>query len=127
MSQNLSAKAYLEAANAVVPRISAEEGIAVHKNGGAVFIDVRDSSDIAKTGTIAGAHRIPRGFIEFAADETTDFHNSALSKDAEILIVCAAGGMAALAGKTLNDMGYQNVRNVGGITDWIGAGGDIEE
>lgn len=120
------AKDYLAEANAAVPRISAEDGIAIHEQGSAVFIDVRDSSDIANTGTIAGALRIPRGFIEFAADDTTDFHNPALTKDSQVLIVCAAGGMAALAGKTLTDMGYSNVTNVGGISDWIAAGGKTE-
>ena len=120
------AKDYLSEANAAVLRISAEDGIAIHKKGAAVFIDVRDSGDIAKTGTIAGALRIPRGFIEFAADDTTKFHNLALQKDSEVLVVCAVGGQAALAGKTLTEMGYRNVTNVGGISDWIAAGGETE-
>ncbi len=120
------AKDYLAEANAAVPRISAEDGIRIHDGGGAVFIDVRDSAAIAETGTIAGALRIPRGFIEFAADESTNFHNPALQKDSEIVIVCAAGGMAALTGKTLSDMGYTNVKNVGGISDWITAGGKTD-
>ena len=120
------AKDYLAEADAAVPRISAEEGIAIHKKGTAVFIDVRDSGDVAKTGTIAGALRIPRGFLEFAADETTNFHNPVLRKDSEVLVVCAVGGQAALAGKTLTEMGYENVTTVGGISDWIAAGGETE-
>jgi len=44
--------------------------------------------------------RIPRGFIEFAADSEMPFHNEALQKDAEIYLVCGLGGQAALAGKT---------------------------
>ena len=55
-----SAKDFLDEANAVVPRISAEEGIARHQAGNSVFLDVRDSSDTAK-GTIAGAVTIPPG------------------------------------------------------------------
>ena len=110
---------YLEAANAVVPRITPEQGIEIHKAGGAVFVDVRDSGDIAKTGTIAGALRIPRGFIEFAADDAHPLHNEAMDKAKEIVLVCAAGGMAALTGKTLSEMGYTKVHNVGGIGDWI--------
>ena len=43
--------------------------------------------------------------------------------DAEIILVCGAGGMAALAGKTLLEMGYQNVLNVGGFASWKDAGG----
>ena len=117
---------YLEEANAVVKRITGADAIENHGKDNVVFIDVRDSQDIAKTGTIAGAIRIPRGFIEFAADETMPMHHEALTKDKEIYLVCAAGGMAALAGKTLVDMGYENVTNIGGISEWIDAGGATE-
>ena len=122
-----SAKDYLAQANAIVPRISAEEAIAKHAEGKATFIDVRDSGDIAKSGTIKGAHRIPRGFMEFAASEDMPFHNPVLNKDAELCLVCGAGGQAALAGKTLMDMGFKNVINVGGIGDWKNAGGPTED
>lgn len=120
-----TAKDYLEAANAEVSRLQPADAIARH--GEAVFIDVRDSADIAASGTVAGALRIPRGFIEFAADDQTPFHNPLLQRDAEIILVCAAGGMAALAGKTLAEMGYSNVSNGGGISAWKEAGGPMEE
>ena len=122
-----TAKDYLEAANAEVPRVPVADAIARHAQGGAVFIDVRDSTAVAKTGTIAGAERVPRGFIEFAADDATQYHNPAFQKDAEIFLVCGAGGQAALAGKTLLEMGYSKVHNVGGIGDWKAAGGATEE
>ncbi len=121
-----NAKQYLEEANAIVPRISPADGIAKHDAGASLFIDVRDSGDIAKSGTIAGALRIPRGFLEFAADENLPYFNTKLSKDADIVLVCGAGGQAALAGKTLREMGYHNVSNVGGISEWIAAGGKSE-
>ena len=118
---------YLKEANAVVKRIDVESGIKRHKSGNAVFIDVRDSAEIASTGTIEGSLQIPRGFIEFAGDDSTPFHNKALSKDQEIILVCGAGGMAALTGKTMIEMGYKNVKNVGGIGEWIKAEGPIEK
>jgi len=121
-----TANDYLEAANSTVPRISSEEGIAIHKAGDTVFVDVRDAKDIDGSGTIAGALRISRGFIEFAADPATPFHNEALQKDAKIALVCGVGGQAALAGKTLQEMGYTSVVNVGGIGDWKEAGGPME-
>ena len=68
-----SAKDYLAEANAVVPRISAEDALKHHGATGALFVDVRDSAAIAKTGTIKGAVRIPRGFMEFSADETSPY------------------------------------------------------
>lgn len=122
-----NAKQYLEEANQSVERISAAEGVAIHAEGNCVFVDVRDTADIAKSGTIAGAHRIARGFIEFAADPEMPFHNEVLQKDANIYLVCGLGGQAALAGKTLKDMGYQNVINVGGIGEWKEAGGPMED
>lgn len=122
-----SAKDYLDAANESVPRLSADEAIERVKAGKSIVVDVRDSAAIAESGTVAGALRIPRGFIEFAADSETPFHDKAMQKDADILLVCAAGGQAALAGKTLQDMGYSSVSNIGGIGDWKDAGGAMED
>ena len=121
-----SAQDYLQAANAEVPRIPGGEAIAKH-GGDAIFVDVRDSADIAKSGTIAGALRVPRGFMEFAADDQSQYHNDALKKDAELYLVCGAGGQAALTGKTLKEMGFTNVTNIGGIGEWKDAGGPMED
>ncbi|WP_299546332.1 rhodanese-like domain-containing protein [uncultured Tateyamaria sp.] len=121
-----TAQTYLDEANAIVPKLSSEEAIEIHAAGGGIFVDVRDSSDIQKTGTIEGALRIPRGFIEFAADPGMGFHNHALQKNADIYLVCGLGGQAALSGKTLIDMGYKSVTNVGGIGAWKEAGGPME-
>ena len=121
-----TAKDYLDEANAVVKKIDTGEAIEKHKLSSAIFIDVRDSADIAKTGTITNALKIQRGLIEFVADEATGLYNDALKKDSEIILVCAAGGQAALTGKTLIDMGYTNVSNVGAIGDWGKNGGPME-
>ena len=122
-----TASDYLEEAHAVVPKISTEEGIAKHKAGGCVFVDVRDAKSIEETGTIAGAQRVPRGMIEFMADPNMEnFYNDALQKDADLVLICGAGGQAALAGKTLKEMGYQSVSNVGGFSAWKDAGGPVE-
>ena len=121
------AKDFLEEANAVVPRLGTEEAIAKYDAGGGVFVDVRDSGVIAKTGTIKGAHGIARGMMEFVADPATDYYNAALQKDADIYLICGVGGQAALAGKTLKDMGYENVTNIGGFSAWKEAGGPTED
>ena len=117
---------YLAEANAVVERITTEQALEAYGNADAVFVDVRDGTDIAKTGTVKGAQKINRGFLEFAADDSTPHHNPALQKDANIYVMCAVGGQAALAGKTLKDMGYENVYNIGGFGDWKAAGGEVE-
>lgn len=122
-----SAKDYLDAANSEVTRIPSAEAVKMHADGAAVFVDVRDSGDIAKSGTVAGAVRVPRGFIEFAADDSTPYHNPVFKKDAKLALICGAGGQAALAGKTLKEMGFEDVVNVGGFNDFKEAGGATEE
>tara|TARA_B100000989_G_scaffold289084_1_gene260466 strand:+ start:1607 stop:1981 length:375 start_codon:yes stop_codon:yes gene_type:complete len=122
-----TAKDYLDEANAVVKKIDFDSALEKHNAKSAVFIDVRDSGDIAKTGTITDALKIQRGLIEFVADEATKLYNDALKKDSEIILVCGAGGQAALTGKTLIDMGYTNVSNLGAISDWEKNGGPISK
>ena len=122
-----TAKDYLDEANAVVKKIDFDAALQKHNSKSAVFIDVRDSGDIAKTGTITYALKIQRGLIEFVADEATKLYNDALKKDSEIILVCGAGGQAALTGNTLIDMGYTNVSNVGAIGDWEKNGGPMSK
>ena len=121
-----TAQDYLDEANAVVPKISFEEALAKHKAGQTVFIDVRDSADIAASGTIAGAKRIPRGLIEFKADTGHQMHDDAIGPDKDIVLICGKGGQAALTGKTLHDMGYKHLANAGGFPDWKENGGPTE-
>ena len=40
---------------------------------------------------------------------------------------CASGGRAARAGKTLQEMGYTDVRSLGRMQDWTEAGGQAEK
>ena len=122
-----TAQNYLQEANQIVMKIDVNEAIQKHKTKSSIFIDVRDSADIAKTGTILGGLTIPRGLIEFVADEATPLYNKTLQKDVEIILICGVGGQAALAGKTLKEMGYSNVLNVGGIGDWEKNGGPMSK
>lgn len=123
-----TAKDYMEEANASVPKMEAREAIAIHAGGEGTFIDVRDSDDIRNSGTVAGAHRVPRGMIEFRADPGVEaLYNPIFQKDAALYLICGAGGQAALSGKTLQDMGYTNVTNIGGFPAWKEAGGPTED
>lgn len=124
----MTAQDYMESANATVPKMDAKEAIAIHAKGEGTFIDVRDSAAIAGSGTIKGAHRIPRGMVEFRADPAVEAYFDPIFKDksAPLYLVCGAGGQAALTGKTLMDMGFTNVTNIGGFTSWKDAGGPTE-
>ena len=119
-------KSLVEAANAVVPRISGKEAQEMVANG-ALLVDVRDSAELAQTGKAAGAVHIPRGSLELKADPTTSNPDKNFALDRPVITHCGGGGRAALAGKLLKDMGYQKVYNLGGLKDWVEAGGKVEK
>ena len=121
-----TAKSLIETANAVVPKISGKEAIDMVANG-AMLVDVRDSAELAQTGKAAGALHIPRGSLEFKADLTAPSADKNFAHDKPVILHCASGGRAALAGKLLKDMGYQKVYNLGGFKDWAEAGGKVEK
>lgn len=116
-----SVKDLLAAANAAVPRISAEEARTLVA-AGALLVDVRDGIEVAKSGKLEGAVHVARGLIEFKADEAMPSHDAAFRKDRPVIVYCASGGRSALAGKTLKDMGYETVHNLGGFKDASEAG-----
>lgn len=118
---------YMEEANAMVPRIGGTEAVSHLTDDDAVFIDVRDANMIADSGTIDGGHHIPRGLFEFVADEDSPMFNPLFDKSKTFYLICGAGGMAALAGKTMMDMGFQNVVNIGGFSEWAEAGGPVKK
>ena len=118
-------KDMIAAADAQVPRISPAEAKTLIAEG-AVVVDVRDSAELAAGGKVKGALHIPRGSLEFKADDTTSYHDKNLSKDKPVILYCAAGSRAALAGKALRDMGYSKVFNLGGFKDWADAGEPVE-
>lgn len=122
-----SVKDLVEAANAVVPRITAEQAKELIDKGNTVVLDVRDDSEVAKTGKVAGAVHIPRGMVEFRADSESPYHDQNLAKDKAVILYCAGGGRAALSGQALKEMGYGEVYNLGGFKDWVEAGGAIDE
>ena len=121
-----NSKQLLEAANAAVPKISgkdAQEAVAK----GALLVDLRDSAELTATGKAAGSVHIPRGSLEFKADPDSPGFDKNFAKDKTIILHCASGGRAALAGKLLKDYGYDKVYNLGGFKDWVESGGKVEK
>lgn len=118
---------YMEEANAIVPRISGAEAVSHYQDEDAVFIDVRDADMIANSGIIKGGHHVPRGLFEFVADEDSPMFNPLFDKSKTFYLICGAGGMAALAGKTMKEMGFENVINIGGFDEWVEAGGAVAD
>ena len=119
-------KDMLAAAHAVVPAITAAEAASLVEKANALIVDVRDGTEVAASGKAKGAVAVPRGSLESRADDNSPNHNPAFRKDRPIILYCAGGGLAALAGKTLRDLGFSDVRDLGGFKDWVAGGGAVE-
>ncbi|HLH98602.1 MAG TPA: rhodanese-like domain-containing protein [Xanthobacteraceae bacterium] len=122
-----SVKQMLEAANAAVPRVSPAQAREMIAKGGTLVLDVRDAPEVEKSGKAAGALHVSRGMLEFRADPESPYHDKSFAKDKTVILYCASGGRAALAGKVLKDMGYEKVYNLGAFKDWAEDGGAIEK
>jgi rhodanese-related sulfurtransferase len=121
-----SLKEMLAAANAAVPRISPAGTVALMGTGKVLVVDVREGPELQTAGKVRGAMHVPRGMLEFRADPDSPFYDKAFDRDSTIILYCASGGRAALAGKALQDLGYRDVRNLGAFKDWAESGGAVE-
>jgi len=111
----MTLKDLIAEAHSIVPKISCED---FAKNSKKYFvIDVREATEIAETGSIANAVNIPRGLIEMKLVPTND--DKSLNANTPIVVYCGGGSRAALAGKTLVELGFNHVRNLeGGFRGW---------
>jgi rhodanese-related sulfurtransferase len=122
-----SVKDMLSAANSSVTKISPQDAAALIQRGQVLVVDVRDGLEIQSTGKVQGAKHVARGMLEFRADPESPYYDKEFSRDKTVIVYCASGGRSALAGKTLQDMGYKDVRNLGGFKDWVESGGLIDK
>jgi rhodanese-related sulfurtransferase len=123
----LSVKQMMEAANTVVPKITAAQAREMITKGNTLVVDVRDAPEVQSSGKVAGAVNVSRGMLEFRADPESPYHDKNFSRDKTVILYCASGGRSALAGKLLKDMGYGQVYNIGAFKDWVESGGAVEK
>ena len=116
----------LEIANKEIKRLTFAESMDIIRNSKFVIIDVREESEVYNQGLIKNAIHIPRGLIEFKLSPDSPNNPVNIDEDTNILVYCAGGFRSALAAKTLSDMGFHNVYNMGGFQEWIDSGGEIQ-
>lgn len=81
-----------------------------------VLVDVREKLEWNE-GYIPGAIHVPRGFLELQIEEAVP------DKDKTLLLYCAGGVRSLMAGRTLQQMGYQNaISMAGGFGQWKASG-----
>jgi len=122
-----TSKQMIAEADATVPRISGADAKAMRGQPGVVFVDLREPAEIAASGKVPGALAIPRGLLEFRADKEAATPDPALTAAKTVVLYCASGGRAALAGKALQELGYTDVKNLARFQDWQEAGGEAEK
>jgi rhodanese-related sulfurtransferase len=81
-----------------------------------VLVDVREDNEWA-AGHVAGAIHLGKGIIE------RDIEKTVTDPAAKIILYCGGGFRSALAGDSLQKMGYTNVESMdGGWKGWVEAG-----
>lgn len=106
---------------AKVPNISTQDlRREIERNPELVLIDIRMPDEIRGMGGAIKATQnvnIPRGWLEFRATR------HALSKDTPIVVYCGGNIRSILAARTLQQMGYTNVKNYAdGFIGWKNQG-----
>ena len=124
--QTNSLETLLIEANDLVKRLSYDESNELIKNTQTVIIDVREESEVYNLGIIKNAVHIPRGLIEFKLSPNSPNNPVLIDDNTNILVYCAGGYRSALAAKSLLDLGFKNVYNLGGFQEWVESGGEIQ-
>ncbi len=81
-------------------------------NAKTVLLDVRTAEEFA-AGHIAGAKLLP-----YDAIDASSASGSIPSKDVPVIVYCRSGRRSAIAAKTLRDLGYRTVWDLGAIGAW---------
>lgn len=120
-------EALLREAEAEIAAVDAAEAIAIHASSGAVFVDLRDTREREREGGVPGAFSCPRGMLEFWVDPESPYAKPIFQEPKRFVFFCAGGWRSALATKTVQDMGMENVCHLaGGFSAWKAAGGAVE-
>ena len=88
-------------------------GVAEYKtNDGAVLLDVRTEEEY-RDGHIEGSANIP-------LDRISSVENIVKDKSTPLYVHCLSGGRSGQAVSYLKQIGYTNVKNIGGISSYRG-------
>ena len=122
-----SAKEIVAEASGQIETLSPGEAVKLIGNSNVVFVDVRETEEVKRTGAVKGSVHAPRGLLEFHADPSSPSHKKELSSGKKLVLYCASGGRSALAAKTLKSMGVESVSHVaGGLPALQKVGASIE-
>ena len=121
-------KDLLKEANSTIQSISPNEAMDLVDNSDFLFIDLRDKTELLKSGKIPGGISCPRGMLEFFIDDKSPYHKEIFAQEKNFIFYCASGLRSALGTQTASKMGVKKVSNLtGGFSAWVKSGGVVEK
>ena len=98
-----------------IKTINADEAFKMVESQECNLIDIRESRELEKTGSVENSVHISRGMLEVFLDPNSAFFQQGkLDHKKEMVLFCAGGVRSALAVKTLKNMGYEKVSHIDG-------------
>lgn len=118
---------YRVEAEAVAKTIKVADAKRLVGDDSVVFVDIRESVEITKSGKIEGAVHVPRGYLEFVIDPAGPLHSDEFSSGKQVILYCETGGRSLLAAKLAVEMGLTDAVHLdGGFRAWKRADGAID-
>ncbi len=110
-----------------VRTLSVEEAQAKLGDPDVVFVDIRETAELEREGTVPGAFHAARGMLEFWVDPESPYYKQVFDPSKHFVLYCATAWRSALAAAALLDMGLPSVSHMGGgFSAWKKAGGPVE-
>ena len=98
-----------------IKTINADEAFKMVESQECNLIDIRESRELEKTGSVESSVHISRGMLEIFLDpNSVFFQQGKLDHNKEMILFCAGGVRSALAVKALKNMGYEKVSHIDG-------------
>lgn len=115
-------KELVAVARAGIENLRPAEVLSEIQTGDVLLVDVREP-DETSSGAIPEAMFAPRGVLEFWADPQSPDHQDEFAPERRVIVCSSSGLRSALAGRTLQSLGYTDVAHLeGGVAAWTDAG-----
>ncbi|MCI2393556.1 rhodanese-like domain-containing protein [Aliiroseovarius sediminis] len=108
------------------PKLSPQDAVTRARAGEITLIDVRNHAEVRMTGKAKGALVVPLSVMPIKCDPKGPDFIAGIDPTKPIALYCASGARSAQGARVLKRMGFEQVYNIGGLTHWHRAGGEIE-
>ena len=120
-------KQLIDTALSEIETLEVDQAIPLLDSEDTVFVDLRDPRELQREGKIPNALHATRGMIEFWVDPTSPYFKDVFGSGKQFVFYCQSGWRSALATKTVQDMGLENVCHIGdGYRGWKDSGAPTE-